>query len=126
MLNAALSLVVCRVTSFIYFLCITFVLSVKIMIIYTIISELGTAGSEDGKRPYNNVPFTNCGSVLAMLQSGSEDLARSLTAYNRDLCDAGLLEKPLVVTAGKIESAIKKDGQKQIEGFLKKTWKVNS
>lgn len=79
------------------------------------ISENAATGPEARKRPYNNIPLENSGPVLAKLQSGSEDLARLLTAYNRDLFESGLLQKPLVVTANKIESAIRRDGAKRIQ-----------
>lgn len=89
-----------------------------------LLSENAATGS-GGKRPYNNIPFTNSGPVLAKLQSGSEDLARLLTAYNRDLFEAGLLQKPLVVTANKIESAIKKDGEQRVKALSKTVLKGN-
>lgn len=72
------------------------------------------------KRPYNKIPFVNCGPLLAKLQSGSEDLAKLLTAFCDDLYEDGHLAETLTITRSKIESAIRKDGEKRMRALSKK------
>ena len=57
---------------------------------------------------------------LSRADTGTETFARTLTAYNKDLYNCGLLAEPIVVTRAKLESQIKVHGKRRVDDLSKR------